>query len=133
MDDEVMSSLIGDSSSGLIPLRIATTTLADTEDAIAEAVAELIREVHLRNEIAPDAVRVVLFSCTADLRAMKPARAARAAGWTVAEYLCLAEMPTEDDLPRCIRALVFVARPSGAAALRPVYLREAITLRPETA
>jgi chorismate mutase len=134
MDDAMIVGLLAsataDTRPTLVPLRIATTATADTPAAIADAIAELVRTVHKRNDFGPLAVRIVLFSATADLRAMKPARAARDAGWTAAEYLCLAEMPTDDDVARCIRALVFVARGVGADPLTPVYLRDAASLRP---
>lgn len=45
--------------------------------------------------------------------------------------LCLAEMPTNDDLPRCICVLVFVDRTSTTETPRPVYLNGTHVLRPD--
>jgi chorismate mutase len=116
-----------------VAVRLATTCREDSAAAIADAVSELVQQFHERNDAGPDAIRLVIFTATADLRAAKPAAAARAAGWTQAQYLCLSEMPTDDDLPRCIRALLIVNRGRGADPLRPVYLNGAQALRPDIA
>jgi chorismate mutase len=115
----------------VVTVRLATTCDADTPDAIASAIRELIETFHHRNDCGPAAVALVLFTATHDLRSAKPAAAARAAGWQHAQFLCLAEMPTDDDLPRCLRALAFVTRGVGADPLKPVYLRGATALRPD--
>lgn len=114
-----------------VAVRLATTCRADSIAAITEAVQELVREFHARNDCGPSAVKVVLFSATGDLRAVKPALAAREAGWDGAQFLCLAEMPTDDDLPRCLRALLLVVRGVGASPLTPVYLNGTESLRPD--
>jgi chorismate mutase len=115
----------------LMPVRLATTCASDTADNIADAVRELVEAFHSRNDCGPTAVTLVLFTATPDLRSAKPAAAARAAGWQHAQLLCLAEMPTETDVPYCLRALVFVVRGPGADPLKPVYLRGAAVLRPD--
>ena len=112
-------------------VRIATSCVEDTAEAIAAAVSDLVHQFHARNDCGPLGVKVVLFTATHDLRAAKPAAAARAAGWTAAQFLCLAEMPTADDFPRCIRGMVFVARGVGADPLKPVYLNGTSALRPD--
>jgi chorismate mutase len=114
-----------------VAVRLATTCREDSAVAIAEAVTELVHAFHERNDVEPAAIRVVMFTATPDLRAAKPAAAARAAGWTQAQFLCLAEMPTDDDLPRCLRALLIVDRGRLAAPLRAVYLNGAQSLRPD--
>lgn len=131
-----LSSLLHGSPSDPTPtvavaVRLATTCREDTAAAIGEAIRELIAAFHERNDAGPEAIRMVIFTTTPDLRSAKPAAAARAAGWTSAQFLCLAEMPTEDDLPRCIRALLIVDRGHHSRALRPVYLNGAQSLRPD--
>jgi monofunctional chorismate mutase len=118
-------------TSNVVVVRLATTCGEDSAQAIADAVTELIEAFHQRNDAGPEAVRLVIFTATSDLRAAKPAAAARAAGWVHAQYLCLAEMPTDTDLPRCIRALLFVDRGAAASPLRAVYLRGTQALRPD--
>jgi monofunctional chorismate mutase len=132
----ILSSLLcGDAGStresSAAAVRLATTCREDTPAAIADAVRELVRAFHQRNDVRPDAIRVVIFTATPDLRTAKPAAAARGAGWVHAQYLCLAEMPTNDDLARCIRALLIVDRGQGADALRPVYINGTEALRPD--
>ena len=114
-----------------VAVRLATTCREDSAEAIADAVTELVRAFHARNDARPSAVRIAVFTATHDLRAAKPAGAARAAGWTGAQFLCLAEMPTEGDLPRCIRVLLIVDQAQGADTLRAVYLRGTQSLRPD--
>lgn len=114
-----------------VAVRLATTCREDSASAIADSVAELVHAFHAKNDAGVDAIRLVIFTATPDLRAAKPAGAARAAGWAKAQYLCLAEMPTDDELPRCIRALLIVDRERGADPLRSVYLNGAQALRPD--
>ncbi len=114
-----------------VAVRLATTCREDSAEAIADAVTELVHAFHERNDVGMPSVRVVLFTATPDLRSAKPAVAARKAGWTAAQFLCLAEMPTDDDLQRCIRALLIVNRGRGADPLRAVYLNGTDVLRPD--
>ena len=116
-----------------VPVRLATSCPADTAEAITDAVTALIQEFQHRNDCRPSAVRMAVFTATSDLRSVKPAKAARHAGWDHVPMLCLAEMPTDDDLPRCIRVLVFVDRGSVTEALKPVYLNGTHVLRPDLA
>jgi chorismate mutase len=117
----------------LTPVRLATTCREDSPTAIADAVRELVAVFHTRNQCTPSSVRIALFTATSDLRTVKPAAAARLAGWADAQFLCLAEMPTDDDLSRCLRVLLLVERAPGAPPLRPVYLNGAQSLRPDLA
>jgi chorismate mutase len=141
MDDVIsplFSALAGDGpflnpTDTVVAVRLATTCRHDSTEAIADAVTELVQAFHARNDVGRAMVRVAIFTATPDLRAAKPAAAARAAGWTNAQFLCLAEMPTDDDLPRCIRALLLVNRGAGADPLRPVYLNGTQALRPDLA
>lgn len=139
MDDALplmMSSMLAGTgteprASDAVVVRLATTCRADSAAAIADAVTELVAAFHQRNDAGPQSIRLVIFTATGDLRAAKPAVAARAAGWVHAQYLCLAEMPTDADLPRCLRALLIVDRGRGADPLRAVYLNGAQALRPD--
>ena len=116
-----------------VAVRLATTCREDSAAAIGDAVRELIAAFHDRNDAGTAAVRLVIFTATQDLRAAKPAAAARAAGWSAAQFLCLAEMPTDDELPLCIRALLIVDRGRNAPPLKPIYLNGTQALRPDVA
>ncbi len=117
--------------SQIVAVRVATSCGENSAAAIASAVTELVETFHARNDCSASCVRVVLFSATRDLTAAKPAAAARMAGWQHAQMLCLAEMPTTDDLPFCIRALLLVERGIGADPLKPLYLNGTQVLRPD--
>jgi chorismate mutase len=114
-----------------VPVRLATSCREDTAEAIAASVTELLAEFHRRNDCGPASVRMAIFTTTPDLRSAKPARAARQAGWAHVPMLCLAEMPTIDDFPRCIRVLVIVERNETSGSARPVYLNGTQALRPD--
>lgn len=139
MDDVIplmMSSMLSGTTgeprlSDAVAIRLATTCREDSAAAIADAVTELVTTFHQRNDAGPQSVRLVIFTATPDLTAAKPAAAARAAGWVSAQFLCLAEMATDDDLQRCIRVLLIVDRGRDAHPLRSVYLHGTQALRPD--
>ena len=142
MDDGIpllLSTLLTGHDTGMtahgttVAVRLATTCPEDTPEAITAAVQDLVEQFHARNDVGSAAVRIVIFTATSDLRSVKPATAARAAGWHDAQFLCLAEMPTDLELPRCIRALLFVERGREADRLKAVYRNGAQALRPDIA
>ncbi len=112
-------------------LRGATTASANTSEAIAEAVAELLDALVQRNTLAGQQVLSVTFSVTADLDACFPAAIARRRpGWDAVALLDCQQMAVAGDLPRCIRLLAhaWLEQPP-----RHAYLREAMRLRPDLA
>ncbi|MEN9542310.1 MAG: chorismate mutase [Cyanobacteriota bacterium] len=114
-------------------LRGATTASANTVEAIAEAVAELLDALVQRNALAGEQVLSVTFSVTADLDACFPAAIARRRpGWDAVALLDCQQMAVAGDLPRCIRLLAH-AWLSGEQPVRHAYLREAARLRPDLA
>ena len=112
-------------------IRGATTVEKDEPREIADATAELVREIASRNAIAPDDVVSAFFTMTADLASGFPATAAREALWGDVPMLCTVEVPVAGALPRCIRVLVHVETPLPREDVRHVYLRAARTLRPD--
>ena len=114
-------------------LRGATTASANTSEAIAEAVAELLDALVQRNTLAGQQVLSVTFSVTTDLDACFPAAIARRRpGWDAVALLDCQQMAVAGDLPRCIRLLAH-AWLSGEQPVRHAYLREAARLRPDLA
>jgi chorismate mutase len=111
-------------------VRGATTVDADTPAHVDAAVAELLRALMARNGIGPDDVVSAIFSTTRDLMSRPPAASARAIGWTDVPMLCVEEMEVAEPLSRCVRVLLHVSVADGRA-LRPVYLRDARSLRPD--
>ncbi|MFM9110000.1 MAG: chorismate mutase [Prochlorococcaceae cyanobacterium] len=112
-------------------LRGATTASANTAEAIAEAVAELIDALTAHNRLEGERLLSVVFSVTADLDACFPAAIARRRpGWDAVALLDCQQMAVAGDLPRCIRLLAHGWLASDQPVVHP-YLREAARLRPD--
>lgn len=112
-------------------IRGATTVEHDDPREIAEATAELVRELSSRNGLEPDDVVSAFFTVTPDLASGFPATAAREALWGDVPMLCTVEIPVPGALPRCVRLLVHVESARGRGDIRHVYLRGARVLRPD--
>ncbi len=112
-------------------IRGATTVTVDAADAILEATEELVRELVASNGIVPEDVASALFTVTPDLRAEFPAAAARRMGWTMVPLLNFTEIGVPGRLEKCIRVLVHVNTSRSQAEMVHVYLREAVSLRPD--
>jgi chorismate mutase len=114
-------------------LRGATTSSANSAEAIAEAVAELLDALVERNGLEGSQVLSITFSVTTDLNACFPAAIARRRpGWDGVALLDCQQMAVEGDLPRCIRLLAHAWVQEHQPA-RHAYLREAARLRPDLA
>jgi chorismate mutase len=112
-------------------LRGATTATANSAEAIAEAVEELIGALIRCNGLEGDRVLSVTFSCTTDLDACFPAAVARRqTGWQGVALLDCQQMAVAGDLPHCIRLLAHVWMAADRTVVHP-YLREAARLRPD--
>ena len=62
-------------------VRGAITVEDNTAEAIWSATAELLQDIIAANGIEEDDVASVIFTCTPDLNAAYPAKAARDLGW----------------------------------------------------
>lgn len=109
-------------------IRGAITVPEDSGAAIAEATAELLRAVMVRNALSPEDIVSIIFTATPDLRADFPAAAARQLGLSRTPLLCCQELAVEGAIERCIRVLLHVHVPEGRE-VRHVYLRDARQLR----
>ncbi len=112
-------------------VRGATTVERDEAEAILAATEELVRELVAANELDPADVASALFTVTADLHAEFPAAAARRMGWTAVPLLNFTEIDVPGRLQRCIRVLLHVNTERTQSEMVHVYLREAVTLRPD--
>jgi chorismate mutase len=114
-------------------LRGATTVEADRADLIDDAVRELLTELLDRNGLTAADVVSAWFTATADLTSEFPAHGARRhLDWEEVPMLCAQELEVDGALERCVRVLLHVEVARGTM-LRPVYLRDAVTLRPDRA
>lgn len=113
-------------------IRGATTIEKDGAEEVLSATRELIEAICAANPwLRTEDVASVLFTVTEDIRSVYPARAARDLGWTEVPLMCAQEIPVEGSLPLCIRVLVLWNTDLEQNTVRPVYLREAVRLRPD--
>jgi len=113
-------------------VRGATTVTYDQVDEILAATRELLEAILQANPaLQPEELASVIFTTTADLRSVYPARAARELGWLDVPLMCAQEIPVPEGLPHCIRVLIHWNTELPQAAIRHVYLKEAVRLRPD--
>ena len=104
----------------LVGLRGATTSSANTQEAIRAAVRELMDALVSRNALLPEQIVSVTFSVTADLDACFPAAEARQReGWDGVALLDCQQMAVQGDLSRCIRVLAHAWLPADRTPQHP--------------
>jgi len=109
-------------------IRGAITVEANTPEAIASAVRELVEAVARENQLSPADIVSAIFTLTPDLNADFPARPARSMGWENVPMICAQEIGVPGALQRVCRLILHA---KGRKAPRHVYLREARVLRPD--
>jgi chorismate mutase len=113
-------------------IRGATTVEQNEEKTILSATTELLNEIVAQNGIRPDEICSVFITVTHDLTATFPASAIRQMeGWELVPLMCSMEIPVENSLPMCIRLMVQVNTEKRQEEIRHVYLKRAMTLRPD--
>lgn len=113
-------------------IRGATTVSQNTQEAIAEAVTELLDEIEAHNSFNTEDISYVFFTTTPDLDAIFPAAIARKRpGWDRVPLLDLQQMAVSGSLPFCIRVLIQVNTTLSQSAIAHRYLRKAQYLRPD--
>jgi chorismate mutase len=113
-------------------VRGATTVKHDQADEILAGTRELLQAILQENpDMQPEDIASAIFTTTADLRAVYPARAARQMGWREVPLMGAQEIDVPEGLPRCIRVLIHWNTALPQVAIRHVYLREAVKLRPD--
>lgn len=112
-------------------IRGATTSEANTPDAILRATRELLLMLIEANDLNSADIGSVIFSTTPDLTAEFPALAARELGWHDVALICTHEMSVPKALPMCVRVLIHWNTPKSQAEIKHVYIKGARTLRPE--
>jgi prephenate dehydratase len=112
-------------------VRGAITVGENSPDEILAATEELLRALSAANELDPADIASAIFTVTSDLDAAFPAQAARRIGWDHVPLLDAVEMRVPGSLPHCIRVLVNWNTEQPPYAVRHIYLREAVALRPD--
>jgi chorismate mutase len=114
-------------------IRGATTVETNSADAILTATRELLNCIVEANGVAAKDVASAFFVATPDLTAAFPAQAARQLGWQHVSLLDAQAIPVPGGLPRCVRVLIHWNTEKEQAQVRHVYLRDAVSLRPDLA
>jgi len=113
-------------------VRGAITVPADEPDLILQATRELLEAITGANPgMDPEDVASIVFTVTNDLVSTFPAQAARQMGWQLVPMLCGNEIPVPGSLPHVIRVLVHWNTDCTQSQVTHVYLREAVSLRPD--
>ncbi len=112
-------------------IRGATTVEWNDRDEILAATTELLRLMIQENNIELADIASASFTLTDDLNAVFPAVAARQIGWIEVPLICMREIPVPNSLGKCIRALLLVNTSRSASEIQHIYLRKAVSLRPE--
>jgi chorismate mutase len=114
-------------------VRGATTVDEDTREAVLAGTRELLDRMIEANGIGPEDVASVIFTSSPDLTAEYPAAAAHLPGWENVALLCAQEVSVLHGLKRCIRILAHWNTCKPAAEIQHVYIRGAVSLRPDRA
>jgi chorismate mutase len=113
-------------------IRGATTVETDEPGQILTATQEVLDAIMRANTgLRPDEVASAFFTVTDDLASVHPALAARQMGWDHVPMMCAREIPVHGSLPLCIRVLIHWNTDREQNAIRHVYLRKAVRLRPD--
>lgn len=112
-------------------VRGAITVTENTAEAILEATREMLEKIINLNGIDQEDVASVIFTTTPDVTAEYPALAARQLGWHDAALMCGHEMNVPKGLRMCIRVLIHWNTTRGLREIQHVYLRGAVSLRPD--
>lgn len=115
-------------------VRGAITVETDQPSLILAATRELLETILLANpSMCKEDIASIFFTVTEDLISVHPALAARQKGWVLVPMLCAREIPVPNGLPHTIRILIHWNTECEQSAVRHIYLREAISLRPDLA
>jgi chorismate mutase len=114
-------------------VRGAITISRDQPEEVINATTELLQEIFRVNGIKNEAIVSIVFTATPDIQSEFPAVAARRLGLTDTPLTCAQEIAKQGALPLCIRILIHFYTPLTKKEIKPVYLREAVKLRPDLA
>jgi len=113
-------------------IRGAITVTADHPELIRQATRELLQAIQCENSgLRLEDIASAFFTTTDDIASAYPALAARQMGWTGVPMMCAREIPVPESLPLCIRVLIHWNTDREQSAVKHVYLREAVVLRPD--
>jgi chorismate mutase len=112
-------------------IRGAITVDNNDREEILVATTELLRSMVHENNVSIEDIACASFTLTDDLDAVFPALAARQIGWNDVPLICMREIPVPNSLEKCIRVLLLVNTTYNASEIQHIYMRKAVSLRPE--
>lgn len=112
-------------------IRGATTVDSNTEEEIVKHTSDLLLEIAKKNNLKEEDIISIFFTATKDINAAFPAIAARRIGWTSTPLMCGEEIDVPGSLKKCIRVLVHAETSLTKDEIKHVYLRDAVSLRPD--
>ena len=114
-------------------IRGATQVVANSPEAIAAGVKELLTEILAANALTPSDVISVLFTASPDLNAAFPAPYAREVGFEAVPLICAVEIDFPGALERTIRLMAHIETEKSAKEVSHIYLHGAKALRRDIA
>lgn len=118
-------------------IRGAITAAADRPEEIRKAVEKLMEQIISANQIRTKNIVSVIFSSTADIKSIYPARAFREMGYDSIPIFSCQEPEISGSLDLCIRVLVHLEQKNQEdiqetqGKVRHIYLEGARKLRPD--
>ncbi len=113
-------------------IRGATTIESDSEGNVLSATRELLDAILAANpDLNEGDISSALFTATEDIASAYPALAARQMGWSLVPLICAREIHVPGSLPLCIRVLIHWNTDKEQSAIKHVYLRNSVVLRPD--
>ncbi len=113
-------------------VRGATTISDDNPADVLSATEDMLHAMFTANPtLEAEDIGAVMFTVTEDITSEFPAKAARNLGWQHVPLMCMQETPVPGSLPRCIRVLMLWNTKLTQQEINHVYLRDAVSLRPD--
>lgn len=112
-------------------IRGAITVAENSKEAITEGTRLLLAEMIKANDLQEEDIASAYFTVTDDLNADFPAHAARHFGWVHVPMLCTREIAVPGSLEKVVRVLLHINTDRSQLAVKHIYLRDAVKLRPD--
>ncbi|MBP2640334.1 MAG: chorismate mutase [Firmicutes bacterium] len=114
-------------------IRGAITVEKNDKAEIITAAQELLKAMIAENKVITDDIAAIIFSSTPDLNAAFPAASARNLGLAEVPVFGTQEIDNPWGVPQCLRILMLVNTKASLREIKHIYLRNAVTLRPDLA
>jgi len=111
-------------------VRGAISVDENTQEALKEAVKELVGGMLSANSIQTEDISHTIFTLTKDLNAGFPAKYARELfDWQYVPMMCYNELDVPNSLPQCLRVMMVINTEKEQKEIKHIYLKNAKNLR----